>query len=96
MASVPVDVARRAKLTGHVFEAGSSRVNQIASYAVTMEHMKTYVGQKYDPVVLETIEKMQDISLSEPTAVTAPDGTMTEIEKMKYDKKLDRYFVNQE
>ena len=36
------------------------------------------------------------ISLSEPTAVTAPDGAMAEIEKMKYSKKLDRYFVNQE
>ena len=46
-----------AELTGHVFEAGSSRVNQIASYTVTMEHMKTPVGQKYDPVVLETIKK---------------------------------------
>ena len=61
-----------------------------------MEHMKTYVGQKYDPVVLETIKKMQDICLSEPTAITAQDRTMTEIEKMKYSKKLDRYFVNQE
>ncbi len=45
-----------AELTCHVFEAGSSRVNQIASYTVTMEHMKTYVGQKY-PVALETIKK---------------------------------------
>ncbi len=84
-----------AKLTGHVFKAGSLRVNQI-SYTVTMEHMKTYVGQKYDPVVLETIKKMQDISLSESTAVTATDSTMAEIEKMKYSKTLDRYFVNQE
>ena len=38
----------------------------------------------YDPVVLKTIEKMQNISLSEPTAVTAPDGMMTEVEKIKY------------
>ena len=34
-------------------------MNQIASYTVTMEHMKTYVGQKYDPVVLETIKKIK-------------------------------------
>jgi len=85
-----------AKFTGHVFEAGSSRLIQIASYTITMEHMNIYVGQKYDPVVLAAFKKMQDISLSEPTAVTVPDGMMTEVEKIKYSKKFDRYFVNQE
>jgi hypothetical protein len=67
------------ELTGHIFKAGPSRVNQIASYAATMEHIKIYVGQRYDPVVLGTMERMQGISLLEPKAVAAPDGTMREV-----------------
>ena len=46
-----------ANLQGHIFEARISQVNQVASYATTLDHMKTYICQLYDPIVLETIEK---------------------------------------
>ena len=47
-----------------------------------MEHIETYVGQQYDPVVLETIESMQVISISKPMDVSAPDDTMADVEKL--------------
>ena len=75
---------------------GRLQIKQIASYATTLEHITTYVGQWCDPIVLKAIEKMDDINLSEPQATTAADGTMTEVEKIKFSKRLDRYFMNQE
>ena len=85
-----------ANLQGHVFEAKMSQVNHIASYATTHEHIKTYVSQWYDPIVLETIKRMQEINLSEPQVVAASDGTMAEVKKIKFSKRLDCYFVSQE
>ena len=46
--------------------------------------------------MLETIKKMQDINLFEPQAVTAADGIMMEVKKIKFSKRLDCYFLNQQ
>ena len=44
------------ELTGHVFEAGSNRSAQIATYNTSMEGIKNHVGINYDPHVLQSIE----------------------------------------
>ena len=53
-------------LIGHVFEAGANRSAQIATYNTSMEAINNYVGINYDPHVLQSIEKMEDITPEEP------------------------------
>ena len=43
-------------LIGHVFETGSNRSAQIATYNTSMEAIKNYVVIKYDPHVLQSIK----------------------------------------
>ena len=50
------------KLIGHVFEAGANCSAQIATYATSMEAIKSYVSINYDLHVLQSIKKMDDIT----------------------------------
>jgi len=70
----------------HNFKIGSSRIKQIISYTFTMKQLKIYVETNYDFLVFEMIEKMQHITMTELTAVTNADGTMTHAEKIKFTK----------
>ena len=85
-----------ADLHGHVFEASGSRVNKVANFTITMEKIKIYMGQKFDPIILECIEKMQDVIVPEPQPSLQDDGTMTEVDKIKYGKMLDRWLTAQD
>ena len=76
-------------LIGHVF--------------VVLDHLKTYVGQKFDSKVQESMETMTDVNYVEPQ----PEGTVTRdaegnetlvmnrAEEIKYGKMYDRYLADQ-
>lgn len=69
---------------GDVVKAGSLWENQIAFYIATMEHIKTYVEQKYDHLIWCSKQKKQDVSISEPVVVPTPGRKMTEIKKISF------------
>ena len=79
------------ELTGHVFEAGANHSEQIATYNTSMESIKNYVGINYDPHVIQSIKKMDDITPGEPELITPLDPNKVRGEEIKYGKKLDRH-----
>ena len=78
-------------LIGHVFEAGANLSAQIATYTTSTEAIKNYVGINYDPHVLQSIKKMEDITPEEPELITPTEPNKVRRDKIKYGKKLDRH-----
>ena len=83
-------------LQGFVFEAGSTRTNQIAKFTTVDTCMRALIGQQFDPMVLESIEKMTVTVPPEPNIVTESDGSVSKMEEIKYGKKYDRWLTRTE
>ena len=81
-------------LRGHVFEAKRNRSEQVANFTNVDNIIKAQIGTECDPFVLESLEKEADTLPSEPLPVTTDDyGSMTDVEKMKYKSKYDKYLT---
>jgi hypothetical protein len=90
-------------LIGHVFTVNANKSTQVAKYAVVLDHLKTYAGQKFDSKVQESMETMADVNYVEPQ----PEGTVTRdtegnetlvmnrTEEIKYRKMYDSYLADQ-
>ena len=83
-------------LQGFVFEAGSTRTNQIAKFTTVDTRIRALIGQQFDPMVLESIEKMTVTIPPEPNIVTESDGSVSKMEEIKYGKKYDRWLTRTE
>ena len=83
-------------LQGFVFEAGSTRTNQIAKFTTVDTRIRALIGQQFDPMVLESIEKMTVTVPPEPNIVTESDGSVSKMEEIKYGKKYDRWLTRTE
>jgi hypothetical protein len=86
-------------LRGKVFEAKRNRSEQVANFKTVDDLIKSQVGTEYDPFVLESLEQDSLAGPTEPTpiyeikaAVTDPD-VMSEVEKMKFKSKYDKYLT---
>ena len=80
-------------LQGFVFEAGSTRTNQISKFTTVDTRIRALIGQQFDPMVLESIEKMTVTVPPEPNIVTESDGSVLKMEEIKYGKKYDRWLT---
>jgi hypothetical protein len=87
-----------AELQGHVFKMGASRAQQLTIYNNTMEHMKLYIGNTCDPLVLKTIETGIDCNYDEPDDqdFCGPDGSMSMVNQIRFSKQLDIYYKKQD
>ena len=74
------------ELIGHVFEAGANRSAQIATYNISMEAIKNYVGINYDPHVLQSIEEMDEITPEEPELITPITPTKSGMRKLNTER----------
>ena len=78
-------------LVGCVFSAGSSRSAQAHQFRQTDLRIKAYIGQKYDPHVLESIEKGVLSLPTEPVLHVEDDGSVTKQSEIIFGKKYDRW-----
>ena len=76
-----------------VFEAGSTRTNQISKFTTMNTRIRVLIGQQFDPMVLESIEKMAVSIPPEPSIVMESDGSVSKMEEIKYGKKYDRWLT---
>ena len=87
-------------LRGKVFEAKRNCSEQVADFKTVDDLIKAQVGTEYDQVVLESLEQDSIAGPPEPVPVyavikavdTDPD-VMSEVEKMKFKSKFDKYLT---
>ena len=86
-------------LQGKVFEAKRNRSDQVANFNTVDNLIKAQVGAECDPFVLESLEKETFTAPSEPTPVykvkanAGDPDEMSDIEKMKFKSKFDKYLA---
>ena len=87
------------KLQGKIFEAKRNRSDQVANFNAIDDLIKAQVGAECDPFVLESLEKETLTLPMEPTPIYKvkenedADDEMSELEKMKFKSKFDKYLV---
>ena len=90
-------------LLGHVFTVNVNKSTQVDKYAVVLDHLKTYAGQKFDSKVQESMETTADVNYVEPQSegTVTPDAqgnetfTMSRAQEIKYGKTYDSYLADQ-
>ena len=85
-----------ADLLGHVFTTGSTRAGQIHQFSKTDEQIKSVVGQKYNPYVLRSLEAGKLVLPEEPVANADDKGHLTDAEKVRYSKLLDKWIMKKD
>ena len=88
-----------ANLRGKIFEAKRTRSDQVANFKIVDDLIKAQVGADYDPFVLESLEQDSKAGPPEPQPVYKPKAAesdpeeMSEVEKMKFKSKYDKYLT---
>ena len=83
-------------LQGFVFEAVGNRAQQITNFTAADTRIKAIIGQKCDPYVLESIEKMTTTLPDEPTFEETTDDAKKRIAEMKFKSKFDCWLTRTE
>lgn len=81
-----------AELSGYIFTAGTNRTNQIHNFTRTDERIRTLVGQKFDPHVLQSLEEVKAVTPTKPQLQYEADGvTVSKQEEMRYNMKYKKW-----
>jgi hypothetical protein len=78
-------------LQGYVFEAKTSRADQVANFEKVDARIKDQIGMECHLSVLESIEEGKKSLPVEPSPVIKDDGTISRAEEMKFKEKYSRY-----
>jgi hypothetical protein len=80
-----------ADLSGYIFTAGPNRTAQLHNFTRTIERVKTYIGQNFDPHVLQSIEEVKEVLPAQPTPTLEADGSMSKTNEIIFNKEIAKW-----
>jgi hypothetical protein len=80
-----------AELSGYIFTAGANRTAQLHNFTRTVERIKTYVGQNFDPHMLQSLEEVKEVLPTQPTPTLEADGSMSKTNEIIFNKEIAKW-----
>jgi hypothetical protein len=80
-----------AELSGYIFAAGTNRTAQLHNFTRTDKRIKTYIGQKFDPHVLQSLEEVKEVLPSQSTPTLEADGSLSKTNTIIFNKEVAKW-----